>query len=86
MPTSELPLAERIARVLAGEELSANAGGDDPSAGASVDAAWRDHRAQALAILHTMREPDEAMASIGDSETWSRMVAAAIDQAETPAG
>lgn len=86
MPTSELPLAVRIARVLAGEALSSNAAGSDPSAGAKVDVAWREHLGQAMAVLHTMREPDPAMAEAGDAETWARMVDAAIEQAETSAG
>ncbi len=82
MPVSELPLAERIARVLAGEAHSSNAGGSDPSAGDKVDLVWREHLGQALAVLHTMREPDAAMATAGDSETWRRMVEAALAQTE----
>lgn len=78
MPVSEQPLVERIARVLAGAALSSNAEGSDPSAGEKVDKVWPEHVNQALAVLHTMREPDDAMASAGDSETWSRMVEAAI--------
>jgi hypothetical protein len=69
---------ERIARVLAGAALSSNAEGSDPSAGEKVDKVWREHVNQALAVLHTMREPDEAMASAGDTETWSRMIEAAL--------
>jgi hypothetical protein len=82
MPQSETPLAERIARVLAGAELSANAEGSDPSAGDSVDQRWRDHMNEALAILHTMREPDRVMAASGDPAVWTRMVEAAIRDAE----
>ena len=69
------PLAERIARVLAGIALSSNAEGSDPSAGAKVDVAWPQHMNQALAVLHTMREPDEAKAAVGDlepGEGWSK--------------
>jgi len=33
---------------------------------------------QALAVLHTLREPDEDMAAAGDAEMWRRMVEAAI--------
>jgi hypothetical protein len=73
-------LVERIARVLAGAAHSSNAEGSDPSAAEKVDLVWREHVNQALAVLHTMREPDEAMAAIGDTETWSRMVQAALDQ------
>ena len=80
MPQSNRPLAERIARVLAGAALSSNAEGSDPSAGEKVDLAWREHVNQAQAVLHTMREPDEAMAAAGDVETWRTMVEAAIAQ------
>jgi hypothetical protein len=82
MPESKTPLAERIARVLAGAVLSSNAEGSDPSAGSRVDAAWPEFMNHALAVLHTMREPDEQMAAAGDGETWRKMVEAAIDQAE----
>lgn len=80
MPVSDKPLVERIARVLAGAALSSNAEGSDPSAGAKVDLAWREHVNQALAVLHTMREPDEAQAAAGNVETWRKMVEAAIGQ------
>ena len=81
MPVSEQPLVERIARVLAGAAHSSNAEGSDPSAGDKVDRTWREHVNQALAVLHTMREPDERMAAAGDAETWARMVETAIDAA-----
>jgi hypothetical protein len=80
MPESNCPLVERIARVLAGAALSSNADGSDPSAGEKVDLVWRDHVNQALAVLHTAREPDEAMAAVGDAATWRNMVEAAIAQ------
>lgn len=82
MPVSELPLAERIARVLAGEAHSSNAEGSDPSAGEKVDLVWREHLDQALAVLHTMREPDATMAAAGDADMWRRMVEAALAQTE----
>jgi len=82
MPVSEKPLVERVARVLAGAAHSANAEGSDPSAGEKVDLVWKEHVNQALAVLHTMREPDDRMASVGDAETWSRMVEKAIETAE----
>ena len=85
MPVSEQPLVERIARVLAGAAHSSNAEGSDPSAGDKVDRAWKEHLNQAMAVLHTMREPDERMASSGDSETWAKMVETAITQAEQTA-
>ena len=81
MPVSEKPLVERIARVLAGAAHSSNAAGSDPSAGEKVDLVWREHLGQALAVLHTMREPDEKMAAVGDAEAWSRMVETAIHTA-----
>ena len=80
MPESNCPLVERIARVLAGAKLSANADGDDGHAAAEVDRTWREHVNQALAVLHTAREPDEAMAAVGDAGMWRTMVEAAIAQ------
>jgi len=80
MPVSDKPLVERIARVLAGAALSSNAEGSDPSAGEKVDRAWREHLNQALAVLHTAREPDAAMAAAGDADQWRNMVEAAIAQ------
>ena len=82
MPMSATPLAERIARVLAGSALSSNADGNDASAGDKVDTAWKEHLNQALAVLHTMREPDHLMAEAGDPHIWTRMVDAAIQDAE----
>ena len=80
MPESNRPLVERIARVLAGAALSSNADGRDPSAGGKVDKVWREHVNQALAVLHTAREPDEAMAAAGDAGTWRTMIEAALAQ------
>ena len=78
MPEYNRPLVERIARVLAGAAHSSNAEGSDPSAGEKVDRVWHEHLNQALAVLHTMREPDEAQAAVGDAEMWRSMVEAAI--------
>jgi hypothetical protein len=78
MPESNRPLIERVARVLAGAAHSSNAEGSDPSAGDKVDHVWREHVNQALAVLHTMREPDEAQAAVGDEDMWRNMVEAAI--------
>lgn len=78
MPVSNLTLVERIARVLAGRELSINAEGDDPSAGPSVDETWHQYTDDALSILRTMREPDQVMARAGDPDVWERMVEAAL--------
>ena len=85
MPVSKQPLVERIARVLAGAAHSSNAEGSDPSAADKVDLAWREHLNQALAVLHTAREPDSQMAAAGDAETWERMIEAALQGAEATA-
>ena len=86
MPVSEQPLAERIARVLAGAAHSSNAEGSDPSAGDKVDRSWREHMNQAIAVLHTMREADQSMAAAGDPEAWAKMVETAIAEAEQNEG
>ena len=81
MPVSSMDVVERIARVIAGRVLSINAEGEDSSAAAEVDATWRDFRDDAIAILHTLREPDANMAAAGDVETWRAMVEAALSEA-----
>jgi hypothetical protein len=85
MPVSDQPLVERIARVLAAASFSSNAEGSDPSASEKVDRAWREHVNQALAVLHTAREPDSEMANAGDAEVWKRMIEVAIEEAEATA-
>jgi hypothetical protein len=82
MPESTTPLGERIARVLAGAAHSSNAEGSDPSAADKVDLAWPEHMNQALAVLHTIREPDDRMTAAGDGNMWRKMVEAAIEQVE----
>ena len=79
MPVSSLTLVERFAPVLAGRGLSINAEGDDPSAGPNVDEEWQNYVDDALAILRTLREPDQVMAAAGDAEMWDRMVEAALN-------
>jgi hypothetical protein len=86
MPVSSLTLVERMARVLAGRELSINAEGDDPSAGPNVDEQWHEYVDDALAILRTMREPDRVMAAAGDADMWERMVEAALNVERTVGG
>ena len=81
MDISTKPVVERIARVLVARNASANASGDDPSAGPIVDELWRDYRDDALAVLRTLREPDQAMARAGDPAIWEAMILAAIDEA-----
>jgi hypothetical protein len=78
MPISEGNALERVARVLCGQRLSANANGTYPSAGDAVDAAWRDYVDDAIAVLKTLREPDAAMAAVGDASVWEAMVHAAL--------
>jgi hypothetical protein len=78
MPTSNKTAVERIARVLAGQRLSANAKGGDPSAAVAVDREWETHSDDAIAVLKTLREPDPAMAAAGDVEVWGRMIDAAL--------
>ena len=82
MPVSNTSLVERIARIIAGWRVSANAEGDESSAALLVDSSWPDHRDDALAIIRTLREPDPAMAAAGDAQIWERMAEAAIAQAE----
>ncbi len=85
MPVSHTSLIERIARVIAGREVSINSGGDDPSAGDRVNEIWRDYRGDALSVIRTLREPDPAMAQAGDVEVWERMIEAALAEADEDA-
>ena len=78
MPVSEGNALERVARVLCGQRLSANANGTYSSACDAVDAAWRDYVDDAIAVLKTLREPDAAMAAVGDAAIWEAMVHAAL--------
>lgn len=80
MPIAATSLVERIARVIAGRVISANADGDDQSAGEKVDEVWRFYRDDAVSILKTMREPDEAAAGAGDVAIWERMIEAALER------
>lgn len=80
MPVSNMDVVERIARVIAGRVLSANADGEDCSASGEVDSTWRDYREDAVSILRTLREPDPAMAAAGDLATWQRMIEAALSE------
>lgn len=80
MNVSKGGVVERIARVLAGQRLSANAEGDNNHAAADVDAAWRNHVDDAMAVLRTMREPDARMANAGDPVVWEKMILAAFPE------
>lgn len=85
MTISVRPLVERVARVLAAASHSSNAEGSDPSAAEKVDLSWPNHVNQALAVLHTMREPDGTMVKVGDADIWQAMVEAAIAEQVEPA-
>ena len=80
MNVSSTPVVERIARVLVARNASANASGDDLSAGPIVDELWADFRDDAIAVLRTLREPDAAMARAGDPAVWEKMILAAIGE------
>lgn len=80
MEVAVTPAVERIARVITGHRISANADGVDPSAARDVDSDWREHRDEAVAILKALREPDADMAAAGDAATWKCMVAAALGE------
>lgn len=80
MSDRTMPLPERIARVIAGEELSANADGGDPHAAVAVDEHWPDHLNEAIAILNTIREPDPGV-DPADAAAWQRIIDSAIANA-----
>ena len=82
MDVSHGSVVEWIARVLAGQRISANADGDAESAARLVDAQWREHQADAIAVLKTLREPDGRMAAAGDVAVWERMILAALEEAK----
>ena len=75
---AETSTIERIARLLASWTASVNAEGTSPSASAEVDQDWPEHIDEAVAILKIIREPDAAMAALGDTTNWRRMIEAAI--------
>jgi len=78
MDISVTPAIQRIARVLAAQRLSVNAEGAEPSAALDVDEAWPAYLDDAIAVLKTLREPDQDMAAVGDPAAWERMIAAAL--------
>ena len=80
MSDRTIPLPERIARVIAGEELSVNADGGNAHAATEVDESWPDHLAQAIAILNTIREPDSHV-DPADAAAWQRIIDSAIANA-----
>jgi hypothetical protein len=79
-----MTLVERIARVLAGQFYSRNAGGAagmEPAA-ELVDGQWLDFVDDAVAVLKTLREPTDDMSAVGDREAWHRMVEHALKREE----
>lgn len=78
MPVASTSLIEQIARVIAGRIISINADGDYASAGDKVDEVWHLYTDDAVSILKTMREPDQAAADVGDAVMWERMIEAAL--------
>jgi hypothetical protein len=82
MDVSEQSIVDRIARVLAAQRASVNADGDASPAADIVDASWRNHIDDALAVLKTMREPDQVMARAGSPEIWEAMILAALRDRE----
>ena len=82
MDVSTTPAVERVARVLAGQRISANAQGDEESASRDIDAVWRDYLPDAVAVLKTLREPDAAMAKAGDPRVWEAMILAGLESAK----
>ncbi|RHW19092.1 hypothetical protein D1610_02950 [Sphingomonas gilva] len=86
MDISQRNIVERIARVLAGQRVSINADGEDPSAANTVDALWPDHVDDAVAVLKTMREPDQAMARAGDPAVWEKMILTALGDRSAQGG
>ena len=85
MNISKGGVVERVARVLAGQRISLNGNGDSRSADDQVDAMWRDYVDDAMAVLRTLREPDERMAAAGDPAVWERMILAALPEGEAAA-
>jgi hypothetical protein len=83
-----MTIIERVARVLAGQYYSRNAEGHAPEGSAVsdlVDARWPDFRHEAMAVLKTLREPDEPMIAAArglqdPAQIWDAMMRAAIDE------
>jgi hypothetical protein len=88
MKEKPMTIVERVARVLAGEHYSRNAEGHAPE-GASVsdivDTRWREYLGEAVAVLKTIREPDEHMVAAAAGQTspaaiWQAMARAAAGE------
>lgn len=81
-----MELVERIARVITGYRLSANADGAECSAADAVDGLWTAHRDEALAILKTLREASPTMIEAGLHGEWSVMIEREVEAAENGQG
>jgi len=77
-----MELVERIARVIAGYRLSANADGAECSAASSVDALWSAHQDEAVAILKTLREPSPTMVESGMGGEWEVLISREVALAD----
>ena len=77
-----MELIERMARVIAGYRLSANADGSQCSAAEAVDALWAAHMDEAMAILKSMREPSPTMLESGLGGEWGVMIDREIERAD----
>ena len=69
-----MELVERIARVIAGYRLSANADGFESSAASSVNLDWSRHQDEAVAILKSLRDPSPMMFKAGLDKEWSTLI------------
>ena len=78
-----MELVERIARVITGYRLSANADGAECSAGDSVDALWAAHQDEAVAILKSLREPSPTMIESGMGGEWGVLIEREVALAES---
>lgn len=77
-----MELIERIARVIAGYRLSANADGAECSAADSVDALWAAHQDEAVAVLKALREPSPTMLESGMGGEWGVMIDREVELAD----
>jgi hypothetical protein len=85
MPISNMPIAERVARVLAAQAARRQAHGtDDEAVNRTVDETWPQFTDNAIEVLKTLREPDATMAQAGNLVNWQSMIGAAIDGAAGP--
>ena len=87
-----MDIVERVARVLAGWHFSRNGDNNAPEGvpvATFVDQHWVDYRNDALAVLRTLREPDQRMLAAGTQvageqarQVWEAMARAAVGEGE----